>query len=227
MLGEHVGDALQVRLDGVAEILGVVVAGGRAHVVEVDLQRHRLHADRHEPVLPDEIEQRHLVGDVLEVAAEVLLVAAVGRRGDAEHEGVFVEIAERVEVAVRERVMRFVHDDEAEVIARPPFAPRRAHERLHARDDDRRVAGSRGSPPSRPRRMSPVTARILSTAWRDEFLAVREHERPPRLMRGREMREHDGLAAAGREHEQLALILREPALDRLVRRDLVAAQGDA
>ena len=46
MLGEHIGDALQVRLDGVAEILGVVVAGGRAHVVEVDLQRDRLRADR-------------------------------------------------------------------------------------------------------------------------------------------------------------------------------------
>ena len=54
--------------------------------------------------------------------------------GDAEDEGVFVEVAERVEVAVRERVMRFVHDHEAEVIAWPAFAPRAAHERLHTRE---------------------------------------------------------------------------------------------
>ena len=87
MLGDDIGDAFEVRLDGVAEIVGVVVAGGGAHVVEVDLQRDRLRADRDEPVLPDEIQQRHLVGDVLEVAAEVLLVAAIGRGGDAEHEG--------------------------------------------------------------------------------------------------------------------------------------------
>lgn len=55
---------------------------------------------------------------------------------------------------------------------------------------------------------------------------MREHERPPRLMRCGEMGEHDGLAAAGREHEQLSLILREPALDGLVRRDLIGAQGN-
>ena len=56
---------------------------------------------------------------------------------------------------------------------------------------------------------------------------MREHERAPRLMDGREMREHHGLAAAGREHEQLALILREAALNRFARRDLIAPEGDA
>ena len=93
VLGDNVGDAFEVRLDCVAKVVGVVVAGRRAHGVEVDFQRDGLGADRDEPVLPDEIEQRHLVGDVLVVAPEVLFVAAIGRGGDAEHEGVLIEMA--------------------------------------------------------------------------------------------------------------------------------------
>ncbi len=177
-------------------IFGVVVAGGRAHVVEVDLQRDRLRADRHEPVLPDEIQQRHLVGDVLEVATEVLFVAAIRRGGDAEHERRLIEMAQRAEVAVRERVMRFVHDDEAEVIARPAVAPSRAHQRLHAGDDDRRIqaralirhlylGGEAGD------------CADFVHGLHDEFLAVGNHERPARLMDGREMREHDGFSTTG------------------------------
>ena len=111
------------------------------------------------------------------------------------------------------------------MIARPPLAALGAHERLHARDDNRRVEAC-----VRVRHFDlggeTCDGADFVHGLADEFLAVCEHERPPRLIDGREMREHDGLAAAGGEHEQLALILREAALNRFARGDLIAPQGD-
>ena len=138
MLDEHVHDPVEERLDGVPDVFGVPIARCRPAGTEINLQRHRLHADRHEPVLPDQIEQRDLVRDVLEVAPERFLVAAVGRRRHAEDEGVLIEIAERAEVTVRENMVGFVHNDQAEMVARPALAAGRAGKRLHARNDHRR-----------------------------------------------------------------------------------------
>jgi hypothetical protein len=51
--------------------------------------------------LLDEVEQIDLARDVLEVPAEVSFVTSVTGRRDSQDLGVFVEVAERLQVAVR------------------------------------------------------------------------------------------------------------------------------
>ena len=64
-----------------------VVARLRAHCGQVDGQRHRLRLDGAEVALLDGARKRVLVGDGVEVGAQVPAVAAVGRGGHAEHVG--------------------------------------------------------------------------------------------------------------------------------------------
>ena len=77
---QHIRDLFEIRFERMAEVIGAEIARRGAHAAKVHSKRHGLHPDRREPSLVDQIEQGHLAGDVLEVAAEVLLVATVRRR---------------------------------------------------------------------------------------------------------------------------------------------------
>lgn len=58
---------------------------------------------------------------------------------------------------------------------------------------------------------------------RDEFLPMRKNKRSPRLICCRKVRKLDSLATACRKDQKLFLILGKPALNSLVRGDLIPA----
>ena len=161
--------------------------------------------------------------DVLEVSAEALLVAAVGGRGDAEDFGVAVEVAEHALVAVGERVVGFVNDDEVEVIARPTVQAFFTHEGLDGGDDDGRIeAGEQVAALSLGDDAGGFGE--LVGGLREQLLPMGEDERATGLEPLGRVGENHGLASGGREDgEQLAALteLREHGLDA---RRLVGAE---
>lgn len=219
-----VGDALQVRVERRAEVAGRVVARLRAHCGQVDGQRHRLRLDGAEVALLDGARKRVLVGDRVEVGAQVPAVSPVGRGGHAEHVG-GVEMVEHRLVAGGQRVVRLVNDDRVEPVPREPIEARRPHHRLHAADGhaeplaDARALGLLHAA-AEARRLADLVGRLV-----EQLAPVGEDEHAPAPVHHvlGHHREHDGLAAPGGEDEKrlgaplVPLALYRPARLLLVR----------
>ena len=131
---------------------------------------------------------------------------------------------QRVEIAVGQRVVRFIDDDQAEVIPRPPLTAFFTHERLDRGDDDRRIE------------RRPLFAHLhlgldagggaeLVHRLGDEFLAVGEDQRALRLVILRQTAEQDRLARTGRQHAKLAVEFLKALVDVLPGFHLIGAEA--
>ena len=156
-----------------------------------------------------------LEGDVLEIGAEIPLVATIGSRGDAEHLGVAVEVMQHALITIGEGVVGLVDHNEVEVIARPTEQTLFTHERLDGRDDD--GGGEAGEGVAALGLGNDASgAGELVGGLREQFLAVREDQRAAGSEPLGGVRENHRLAGGGREDgkEFAALTeLREHGLD--------------
>jgi hypothetical protein len=92
-------------------VLGVIITGCGSNTPQIEGKRHSFDFDRREPVLLDEIQQRNLVGDVLEVPTEVLPITPIRSGSDPEYMGAFIKVPQGVQIAVGDRMVRFIHDN--------------------------------------------------------------------------------------------------------------------
>ena len=131
-----------MRLKCVTDFIGVEITGDRMNLAEVYLEGNCLAADPAQVAITNQVNQSRLVRDVLEVVGEQPFVAAVRRRGNAKGAGA-LKIPEHMLITFRERMVRFINDDQRKVIWSETPPPGFAHQGLNGGNDDRRLeAGS-------------------------------------------------------------------------------------
>ena len=127
-------------------------------------------------------------------------VAALGRRGDPEHES-RREVAEHPSVSQRRGVVEFVDHDQIEVVFGPARQVLRARERLHRREHElgRAIALRSLEQPGLAPREHP---REGPAGLDEDLLAMGDEQHPPRAqLRGVEGREQRLAEAGGQHHE--------------------------
>ena len=209
------------------------IAGAGSDGVEVGFGADRIRANRNEVSSLDRRARVHLVHDVREDLAELLTVAAMRRRCEADHKRVRTleqNLIEDRAVRRRSRVMRFVDHEQGDPAPelRREAIQARAGKGLHGRDDDRAVfarilvglldadAGVR------------VLGLELLDELLDQLVAVRDDQRDvgrPQLEQFGQGRNDDALAEPGRKRHELRAKATLARLDnRLLRLFLIWAQ---
>ena len=198
-----VRDLAQVRVERGAKVRGLKIARLRPHAGQIELQWDGLRLDRRKIALPDRLRKGVLVGKGIKHRPKVLHVPAVRRRRHAEHL-CFGEMPKHLLITVRNAVMCLIYDNGVEIIGREPTQPAFPHHRLDGADHNPEPAAEAGllrlfycTP--QPRSLCELVCRL-----RQKLPAVRQNQdtlaAPDAVLR--DLCEHDGLAAAGGQHEQ-------------------------
>ena len=197
------GDLPEIRVKRRAELPGLEIAVLHPHAREIERKRDRLRRDAAEKAVFDRARELILIRQRLEERPQIAPVAAVRRRGDAEYLRAG-KVLEHALVAVREHMMRLVHDDVGEIVRRKRRETRLAHERLHAADGHA-VPGIPAAllgllhAASESRGTAELVRRLV-----EQLAPVRKNEHPPSSAHrvcchgGK----HDRLAAPRGQHEQ-------------------------
>ena len=174
--GEHVSWRGRL-LERLAERVGLKVAAGLRHHLEVDLFEADADA-AHVGQVPgaNHLRDPALVDDLLPHLAEQLAVGALRGGGHPEDQRRGLQVREVLRYDRARGVMSFVDNDGVE-LSREPLEPACPGERLDAADDDGRadVVALRGDKPdAEPERR--VGERDLRCGLAQQLVAVREHE---------------------------------------------------
>ena len=189
--------------------------------------------DRHQPPVIDRVQHVVVERDRLKHLPERLLIGAVRRGGDTEdlQRRVGPVVINHPPVALRRRVMRLVDDQQAEPLRvklpHPPAAISAGTLRLDGGDHDagRVEQAAFGAVFAhlhvglQPRHALNFIARL-----EDQFLPMRQHQRPPRKHPPDDIGEQDRLAATGRHDDQRGIILPPLGEDGVRRSRLIRAQ---
>ena len=202
-LGHLGGDLFQIGVKRSAEVSHGVVPAAHGDRRNVQLQGNGLGHDAAQIALFDGIGQLILKGKAVEHLAQIAHVAAIRRGGHAQHLGV-VEVVEDAAVSVGNGVVGLVDDDSAKVIMRKAFQPGGALQGLHAAHHHTEPCIQTGGICLFHRADKAGGALQLVRCLFQQLTAMRQNEHPvarPHLI-GSYRCKHDGLAGAGRQHQQ-------------------------
>ena len=132
-------DLSEIRFECVPDLSGGKVSVRYADIADIQFERYHLRTDRAQIAVTDRLGHAVLIGLGIEVLSEVFHIAPVGSRRNAENVCVR-KMVKHTPVAVREAVMRFVHDDVLKVVIRKPGESLFLRQRLHRADRHRQKA---------------------------------------------------------------------------------------
>ena len=202
-LGHLGGDLFQIGVKRSAEVSHGVVPAAHGDRRNVQLQRNGLGHDPAQITLFDGIGQLILKGKAVEHLAQIAHVAAIRRGGHAQHLGA-AEVVEDAAVSVGDGVVGLVDDDSAKVIPGKAFQPGGALQGLHAAHHHTEPCIQTGGICLFHRADKAGGALQLVRCLFQQLTAMRQNEHPVTgaHLIGSYRCKHNGLAGAGRQHQQ-------------------------
>ena len=203
-VGLHLGGDLgEVRVESRSQLAHGIVAAAESHARDVQLEGDGLGEDPAQVALSDGVGQLVLIGQRVEHLPKVPHIAAVGRGRHAE-DFCTLKVIEDAAVAVGDGVVGFVDDDGAEVVSGKPFQPGRTLQGLDRAHRDPKPAVEAGGfglfygtdQTGRAFQFVRSLFQQLAPMGEDEHPVAGAH------LIGGDGGEHDGLAGAGRQHQQ-------------------------
>ena len=207
------------------QLRGVEIALGAADAIQVDrIDDDPARVQRNQPAVRDRLAERVAERAALEHPAQRLPVRSARRAGETGDPG-RCEVVQECGVRARQDAVRFVDQDDAEVVA-GPARESATLKRLDGRHDDRR--GPRSAIGGLLERDVGAQLAQLVGVLIEQLDAVGNHEGAATALHGApgQLGSDPALARAhGRRHERGALAGCPGPLDALDRLDLVGAQG--
>ena len=132
-------DPGKIGFECVSDLSGGKISVRYADIADIQFERYHLRTDWAQIAVTDRLGHAVLIGLGIEVLSEIFHIAPVWSRRNAENVCIR-KMVKHTPVAVREAVMRFVHDDVLKVVIRKPGESLFLRQRLHRADRHRQKA---------------------------------------------------------------------------------------